>query len=122
MSSQFDNWRSDPSESHGPLMSITCWSLGGVSLLFLVVRCGIRQSQKKFWYDDGLLVISWVPSWFVDPMVIIRDRATDIWGSMGCDYGYFPGIITMESPMEPEDAYCGKDWSWYSDELGSFVS
>lgn len=60
MSSQFDNWRSDPSESHGPLMSITCWSLGGVSLLFLVVRCGIRQSQKKFWYDDGLLVISWV--------------------------------------------------------------
>ncbi|RYO65651.1 hypothetical protein AA0116_g2385 [Alternaria tenuissima] len=59
MSSQFNNWRSDPSESHGPLMSITCWSLGGVSLLFLVVRCGIRQSQKKFWYDDGLLVISW---------------------------------------------------------------
>ena len=60
MSFQFNNWRSDPSESHGPLMSITCWSLGGVSLLFLVVRCGIRQSQKKFWYDDGLLVISWV--------------------------------------------------------------
>ncbi|KAG9187520.1 hypothetical protein G6011_05391 [Alternaria panax] len=59
MSSQFESWRSDPSETHGPLMSISTWSLGGVSFLFLVVRCWIRQSQKKFWFDDGVLVISW---------------------------------------------------------------
>jgi hypothetical protein len=60
MSSQFDSWKSNPSETHGPLMSIATWSLGGISLLFLVVRCSIRQSQKKFWFDDGVLVISWV--------------------------------------------------------------
>jgi hypothetical protein len=42
-----------------------------------------------------------VPSWFVDPIMIRRNRVTDIWGSMGCNHGYFPGTTTMESPMEP---------------------
>lgn len=60
MSSQFDNWESNPTETHGPLMSVSTWSLGGVSFLFLVVRCLIRQNQKKLWVDDGVLVISWV--------------------------------------------------------------
>ncbi|EFQ95833.1 hypothetical protein PTT_04703 [Pyrenophora teres f. teres 0-1] len=60
MSSQFQNWKSSPEETRGPLMAITLWSLGGISLLFLVIRCCIRQKQKKFWYDDGVLVVSWL--------------------------------------------------------------
>ncbi|KAL1801319.1 hypothetical protein ACET3X_001661 [Alternaria dauci] len=40
-------------------MSVTCWSLGGVSFLFIALRCGIRQNQKKFWCDDGVLAVSW---------------------------------------------------------------
>jgi hypothetical protein len=60
MSTQFDNWHSNPDETHGPLMSISTWTLGGVSFAFLVIRCWIRQNQKKFWFDDGVLMISWV--------------------------------------------------------------
>ncbi|KAI1525691.1 hypothetical protein PtrSN002B_011728, partial [Pyrenophora tritici-repentis] len=59
MSSQFQNWTSNPEETHGSLMAISLWAMGGVSLLFLVIRCYIRQKQKKFWYDDGVLVVSW---------------------------------------------------------------
>jgi hypothetical protein len=60
MSTQFDNWQSNPDETHGPLMSVSCWCLGGISFAFLVVRCAIRYKQKKFWFDDGVLVVSWV--------------------------------------------------------------
>ena len=42
------------------LMAVSTWSLGGVSFAFLVVRCWIRRSQKKFWFDDIVLIISWV--------------------------------------------------------------
>ncbi|KAH6865728.1 hypothetical protein BKA58DRAFT_226345 [Alternaria rosae] len=59
MSTQFDNWRSNPNESHSMLMSVSTWSLGGISFAFLVVRCWIRRSQKKFWFDDIVLIISW---------------------------------------------------------------
>ena len=34
--------------------------MGGISFVFLVVRCWIRRSQKKFWFDDIVLIISWV--------------------------------------------------------------
>jgi len=60
MSNQFQSWKSNPDETHAPLMGITLWSLGGISFAFLAVRCYIRRRQKKFWYDDGLLVVSWV--------------------------------------------------------------
>jgi len=55
------------------LMAVSTWSLGGVSFAFLVVRCWIRRSQKKFWFDDIVLIISWVSkakgrteSWIAD--------------------------------------------------------
>jgi hypothetical protein len=54
------NLVSRPGESTGPLMSITCWCLVGVSAVFLVVRLAIRHSQKKLWFDDLLLTLSWV--------------------------------------------------------------
>jgi hypothetical protein len=60
MSSQVDNWVSNPNETHGPLMSTACWSLGGVAFSFLVVRSFIRQSQGKLWVDDIVLATSWV--------------------------------------------------------------
>ncbi|KAI4622512.1 uncharacterized protein J4E87_006454 [Alternaria ethzedia] len=54
-------------------MAVSTWSLGGVSFAFLVVRCWIRRSQKKFWFDDIVLIISWVSkakgrteSWIAD--------------------------------------------------------
>jgi hypothetical protein len=58
--SPIDNWVSNPSETHGPLMSSACWSLGAVAFVFLAVRLFIRQSQGKLWIDDIVLGISWV--------------------------------------------------------------
>ena len=58
--SSLPNWVSNPSESHGPLMSIGAWSMLGVSTVFLFVRLYIRQSQGKLWLDDLALGISWV--------------------------------------------------------------
>jgi hypothetical protein len=55
-----DTYISKPGETHGPLMSITCWSLTAIALVFLVLRLCIRQSQGKLWLDDGALGISWV--------------------------------------------------------------
>jgi hypothetical protein len=60
VSSPYDNWVSNPAEDHGPLMSITFWSLTAISLVFLTVRLSIRQHQGKIWIDDLLLTISWV--------------------------------------------------------------
>ncbi|KAH5059800.1 hypothetical protein HBI73_208890 [Parastagonospora nodorum] len=54
------NWVSNPSETHGPLMSAGAWSMLGVSAAFLFVRLYIRQSQGKLWLDDLALGISWV--------------------------------------------------------------
>jgi len=59
LSSPYDNWVSNPVEDHGPLMSVTVWSLTTVSLTLLVVRLCIRQHQGKIWIDDLLLTISW---------------------------------------------------------------
>ncbi|KAE8836455.1 hypothetical protein HRS9139_04553 [Pyrenophora teres f. teres] len=39
MSSQFQNWKSSPEETHGPLMAITLWSLG----LLLLVQILLNQ-------------------------------------------------------------------------------
>jgi hypothetical protein len=55
-----ENLISRPGESTGPLMSITCWCLVGVSAGFLLVRVSIRKSQGKLWLDDLILGVSWV--------------------------------------------------------------
>lgn len=60
MSTPYDNWASNPNETHGPLMSIAVWSLTGVSAGFLLLRLCIRQHQGKLWLDDLVLGISWV--------------------------------------------------------------
>ncbi|KAJ4384920.1 hypothetical protein N0V86_000524 [Didymella sp. IMI 355093] len=58
-SSPYDNWVSNPAEDHGPLMSITFWTLTGLAFVFLFVRLWIRHHQGKLWIDDLLLTISW---------------------------------------------------------------
>jgi hypothetical protein len=60
MSGQFENFVSNTDETHGPLMSITTWTLGGVAFGFMLLRYSIRHSQKKLWTDDVVLGISWV--------------------------------------------------------------
>jgi hypothetical protein len=56
----YENWVSNPSETHGPLMSVVTWSLVAVSGAFLIPRLCIRQRQGKLWLDDCTLTISWV--------------------------------------------------------------
>jgi hypothetical protein len=60
MSAQLSSLVSNPDETNGPLMSIACWCLVGISGGFLTARLCIRKSQSKLWFDDCLLVISWV--------------------------------------------------------------
>ena len=60
MSSQLDSWVSEPSETHGPLMSVVVWNLFGIATLFLATRLYIQHSQNKLWYDDLILAVSWV--------------------------------------------------------------
>jgi hypothetical protein len=60
MYTQFDSWVSNPDETHGPLLSIITWTLGGVAFGFLLLRYSIRHSQKKLWIDDLVLGMSWV--------------------------------------------------------------
>jgi hypothetical protein len=60
MATPYDNWVSNPDESHGPLMSVAVWSLTGIAAGFLFLRLFIRQSQGKLWLDDLVLTISWV--------------------------------------------------------------
>lgn len=60
MSTQLQNWVSNPGETHGPLMSITVWSLCGVAGFFLALRLVIQKNQGKLWYDSLILTVSWV--------------------------------------------------------------
>ncbi|RAR02644.1 hypothetical protein DDE83_008520 [Stemphylium lycopersici] len=60
MASQLENFKSDPSETHGPLMSIMVWMQCGVAALFLCVRFLIQKAQGKLWIDDLLLTIAWL--------------------------------------------------------------
>lgn len=60
MSTQLENWVSNPEETHGPLMSVAIWSLCGISGFFLCLRLFIQHGQGKLWYDSLLLTISWV--------------------------------------------------------------
>lgn len=60
MSTQLQNWVSNPEETHGPLMSITVWSLCGVAGFFLALRLAIQKNQGKLWYDSLILTVSWV--------------------------------------------------------------
>ncbi|EMD58598.1 hypothetical protein COCSADRAFT_103379 [Bipolaris sorokiniana ND90Pr] len=60
MSTQLQNWVSNPEETHGPLMSITVWSLCGVAGFFLALRLAIQKNQGKLWYDSLILTVSWL--------------------------------------------------------------
>ncbi|CAN9376520.1 unnamed protein product [Alternaria alternata] len=59
MASQLENFKSDPSESHSLLMSITVWMQCGVAAFFLSVRFMIQKAQQRLWTDDLLLAIAW---------------------------------------------------------------
>ena len=43
MSSQLENWTSNPDETHGPLMSVATW-----------VLCGVRNSGRGFDHSIGI--------------------------------------------------------------------
>lgn len=60
MSSQMENWVSNPEETHGPLMAGSIWALTGTSGTFLALRLFIRRNVGKLWMDDILLILAWV--------------------------------------------------------------
>lgn len=54
------NWVSNPSETHGPLMTVANWTLTGIAAGFLVLRLYVRYLKGKLWIDDLILAASWV--------------------------------------------------------------
>lgn len=55
-------------------------------------------------------------------MIMRNDWLADTLRSMGCNHGYFFGIITLESPVEAPDAVGRENRSWCCYELGYLVS
>lgn len=48
-------------ESMGPLMRIVCWTLVGVSGLFLSLRLYCKFLKNRgLWWDDHVLIMAWV--------------------------------------------------------------
>ena len=48
-------------ESVGPQMQVACWTLVGVSALFLALRIYCKFLKRRgLWWDDHLLVAAWV--------------------------------------------------------------
>jgi hypothetical protein len=74
MSTGFENWVSNPDETHGPVISVAGWSLCAVSASFLAFRLCIRRNQGKLWIDDVVLGISWVSSYYQELPIPIADN------------------------------------------------
>ncbi|KAF7532054.1 hypothetical protein G7054_g8319 [Neopestalotiopsis clavispora] len=48
------------SDDLGPKIDGVCWSLTAVTAVFLGVRLYVRSTQSKLWWDDYVLLISWL--------------------------------------------------------------
>lgn len=55
-----DNWKSNPEEDHGPLMSGCIWGLWTISTLFVCLRVHVRLRHARIWWDDAVLLLGWV--------------------------------------------------------------
>lgn len=55
-----DNWKSNPEEDHGPLMSGCVWGLWALSSVFVCLRIHVRMFHARIWWDDAFLLLGWV--------------------------------------------------------------
>ncbi|KAK6219091.1 hypothetical protein LQW54_002593 [Pestalotiopsis sp. IQ-011] len=44
----------------GPKIDGVCWSLTAITAIFLGIRLYVKVAQSKLWWDDYLLLISWL--------------------------------------------------------------
>ena len=52
---------------YGPTMNISLWTLTGLSLTFMSLRIYAKVTRHRgLWWDDWMLIASWVSSHAVD--------------------------------------------------------
>lgn len=69
-----DNWKSNPEEDHGPLMSGCLWGLWALSTVFVGLRAHVRLRHARIWWDDAFLFLGWVRASFVPRVVEGRGK------------------------------------------------
>ncbi|KAF2998076.1 hypothetical protein E8E14_001810 [Neopestalotiopsis sp. 37M] len=95
-SSAIKNWVSNPAENHGPMMSVVLWCLWLVSGVFLGLRMYVRLKHRRFWWDDALLITSWV---FLLIQVILMQLSIDL--------GFGKHILDMDFKNMDSITYLG---------------
>ncbi|ETS79804.1 hypothetical protein PFICI_07333 [Pestalotiopsis fici W106-1] len=52
--------RGGESDNLGPKIDGVCWSLTAITAIFLGVRLYVKVTQSKLWWDDYVLLVSWL--------------------------------------------------------------
>lgn len=66
-------FQSLPHDDYGPRVNLTVWTLGSMALAWLGLRIFCKWlRQRRLWWDDYVLVASWVSTYIHTYAVVAR--------------------------------------------------